>query len=123
MQPAPRPVLVCALLAAVLGSAGCGGASDALTGGLFGVKELDRSRPPANATQYACEGGKSFYLRLQEDAAWVILPEREFRLDKVAGGAGTRYSNRAASLDLGPNGATLVDAPDLSFTGCKPAQS
>jgi len=112
-----------ALLAATLALAGCSGVSDTISGGLFGVKELDTSRPPANATLYACDGGKRFYLRLQEDAAWVILPEREFRLDKVSGGSGTRYANRAASLDIDQSGATLVDAPDISFIGCKPSQS
>lgn len=110
-------------LAAALALAGCSGVTDTLTGGLFGVKELDRSRPPSNATQYSCDGGKSFYLRLQDESAWVILPEREFRLDKAAGSPGGHYANRAASLDLDQGGATLVDAPDISYTGCKPAQA
>ena len=107
------------ILAAAL--AGCGGTVDTISGGLFGVRELDRSRAPANATRYACDGGKSFYLRLQQDSAWVILPEREFRLDKA--GSDARYSSSAASLDMGKDGATLVNAPDISYTGCKPAQS
>lgn len=120
MDAVPR--FFAAALAAALALAGCSGVTDTLTGGLFGVKELDRSRAPANAVQYACDGGSSFYLRLQDNAAWVILPEREFRLDKTAA-SGTRYANRAASLDIDPNGATLVDAPDISYTGCKPSQS
>ena len=45
--------------------------------------------PPPNATAYQCEGNRSFYLRmLPGGAAWVILPEREFRLDKATGGEG-----------------------------------
>ena len=109
-----------AALAVVIALAGCTGVTDTLTGGLFGVKEVDRSRPPENATLYACDGGKSFYLRLRDDAAWVILSEREFRLDKATGVPGTHYANRAASLDIDQSGATLVDAPDISYTGCKP---
>lgn len=97
--------------------AGCGTVTDPF----FGVHELDRSRPPSNATQYACDGGKGFYLRLQDGAAWVILPEREFRLDKVNASSGARYANRAASLELRDDGASLVDAPDIAYTGCKPA--
>ena len=117
MAPSTR---LAAALAAVIALAGCGGVTDTLTGGLFGVKEVDRSRPPESATQYACDGGKSFYLRLRDDAAWVILPEREFRLDKAAGSSAAHYVNRAASLDIDQGGATLVDAPDISYTGCKP---
>ena len=46
----------------------------------------------------------------------MILPEREFRLDKAAGAA-NRYENRVARLELNGEQATLTDGPD-AFTGC-----
>ena len=71
-----------------------------------GDKEQDPSRTPAGATAYQCEGGKRLFVRYLDNgaAAWVILPEREFRLNKTASGSGTRYSNGSATLDIKDGG-------------------
>ena len=88
---------------------------------VFDTKEVARSRVPPNSTEYRCDAGKSFFLRTTDPAAaWVILPEREFRLDRVAGAA-SRYENRVARLELNGEQATLTDGPD-SFAGCKPTR-
>ena len=90
----------------------------------FGKEEIrERSRTPANASEYQCAGGKRFYLRMLENggAAWLILADREVRLDKGTAAAGTRYSNGIAVLNLNGNEATLEDGPASSFTGCKKA--
>lgn len=83
----------------------------------------ERSRVPANATEFQCEGGKRFYVRYLDSgsSAWVIFPEREFRLDKVAAASGTRYSNGSTTLDVSGNEATLADGATISHTGCKSA--
>ena len=52
-------------------------------------------------------------------AAWVILPEREFRLNKTASTSGTRYSNGSATLDIKDSGATLSDGAAVTHAGCK----
>ena len=83
----------------------------------------ERSREPANATAYQCAAGKRFYLRYLDNgaAAWVILPDREVRLDKAvpSGNAdGTRYSNGIAVLDVQSNSATLTDGPAITYSGC-----
>jgi len=98
--------------------AGCGGLNLWPFGG---EKDQDRIGAPADATEYQCAGGKHFYVRYLDNggAAWVIFPEREFRLDKVAAAAGTRYSNRVATLEVNGNEATLADGPAISFIGCK----
>ncbi len=85
-----------------------------------GEKTLERSRVPENSTAYVCAGGKRFYLRMLESGAsvWVILPEREFRLDRVAGD-GSRYGNGKAVLTVNGDELSLVDAPTLDFTGCR----
>lgn len=84
-------------------------------------KELDPSRPPAGATAYACEGGKRLYVRYLDNgaAAWVILPDREFRLNKIASGTGTRYSNGSSTLDINDGGAALSDGVAVTHAGCK----
>jgi hypothetical protein len=84
------------------------------------TKETPRSRVPPNSVEYRCDAGKSFFLRMADGgaAAWVIFPEREFRLDKASGASAVRYENRVARLDLNGEQATLADGPD-SYTGCK----
>jgi hypothetical protein len=90
----------------------------------FGESE-GRPPGPQNAAQYQCNGGKRFYLRMHAGGdAWVILPEREFRLERTGAAPGRRYSNGAAVLELGPEGAaeaTLNDGPAIAFAGCKVA--
>ncbi|MBL8384155.1 MAG: hypothetical protein JNM90_13830 [Burkholderiales bacterium] len=90
----------------------------------FGAEE-GRPAVPENAVRYACDGNRGFYLRMLAGGdAWVILPEREFRLDRVGGATGRRFTNGVAVLDLGPDAASpasLTDGPAAAFGGCKPA--
>jgi membrane-bound inhibitor of C-type lysozyme len=116
----PTTFLPVLFLLAVLVS-GCGGMS---VGNLlpFGDnRSVERSRVPANSTTYQCAGNKRFYVRSLENgaAAWVILPEREFRLDKVAGDGGNRFGNGKAELNINGDEASLSDGPTVNFTGCK----
>jgi membrane-bound inhibitor of C-type lysozyme len=85
----------------------------------------ERSRTPANATEYQCAAGKRFYVRMLEGGAavWLILPEREVRLEKLGADAGIRYSNGIAVLDINGSEATLKDGATISFAGCKAASS
>jgi membrane-bound inhibitor of C-type lysozyme len=86
-----------------------------------GGKEQDPSRTPPGATAYQCEGGARLFVRYLDNgaAAWVILPEREFRLNKATSGTGTRYSNGNAMLDIKDSGATLSDGATVTHAGCK----
>jgi membrane-bound inhibitor of C-type lysozyme len=88
---------------------------------LAGGKEQDLSRTPAGATAYACAGNRRLFVRYLDNgaAAWVILPEREFRLNKSTSDSGTRYSNGSATLDIKDNEVTLFDGAKLTHTGCK----
>jgi membrane-bound inhibitor of C-type lysozyme len=85
----------------------------------------ERSRTPADATEYQCAGGKRFYIRALEGGAavWVILPEREIRLDRLGAAGETRYGNGIAVLEVTGSEATLKDGPTVSFTGCKAGSS
>jgi len=85
-----------------------------------GAKEQDTSRAPAGATAYQCDGGKRLFVRyLDNGAAWVILPGREFRLSRE--GAGSRYSNGSDTLELKEQEATLWDGANVAYAGCKAA--
>jgi hypothetical protein len=97
-----RPALLCLGFAL----AGCGGVKLWPFGD--GPKEL--SRAPADATAYRCEGGRQLYVRLLEGgaAAWVILPEREIRLERETAGA-TSYAYRNTRLEISGSEATLFE--------------
>ena len=84
-----------------------------------GDKPPERNRAPANATEYQCAGGKRFYVRYLEGAAWIILPEREFRLNKtdVAG----RYGNGSTVLETAEGGVALREGSTATYAGCKAA--
>lgn len=98
--------------------AGCGGLNLWPFGG---SGEIAPSAPP-NSTEYRCAGGKSFYLRfLDKGAAWVIFSDREFRLDKLTSGPGTRFGNGIAILEINGNEATLTDGPSATYSACTPA--
>ena len=86
-----------------------------------GAKEQDPSRTPAGATAYQCEGGKRLFVRYLDNgaAAWVILPEREFRLNKASATSGSRYSNGSAALDVRDDAVTLTDGAAVTHAGCK----
>ena len=110
-------------IASMLVLSGCGSVSMPSMPSLwpFGERDLERSRIPPNSTTYVCEGGKRFYVRTLDNgaAAWVILPEREFRLEKDAAAAGMTYGNGKAVLVLQGEGATLTDGPTVTYAGCK----
>lgn len=88
-----------------------------------GDQERDPSRPPAGATIYQCDNGKHLFVRYLDNgaAAWVILPEREFRLNKA--GSGNSYSNGSDTLELVGGVATLSDGSSVSYANCKASGS
>ncbi len=61
---------------------------------------------------------KRFYVRkLEDDAVWLILPDREVRL---ARNSDSRYSNGITVLELSGTEASLSDGP-AALNGCKAA--
>ena len=84
----------------------------------FGESENERSRKPANATEYRCADAKTFYVRnLEGGAVWLIAPDREIRLDKLPDG---QYGVGRVRLEISSEGATLTDPPSV-FMNCKRA--
>jgi hypothetical protein len=95
--------------------AGCSTFSDLWRGG---PRELSRARP--DVLELHCAGGRTLALRMEpaSRAAWIILPDREFRLDAVAGDP-ARYSNgRTTLLDKGGE-MSLEEGGVASVSGCR----
>lgn len=79
----------------------------------------ERNRAPANATEYLCKGNKRIYVRkLDDNAVWLIYPEREFRLARAEGGD-NRYSNGSTTLTIDGASATVTDATGQPYEDCK----
>ncbi|MEK7436092.1 MAG: MliC family protein [Pseudomonadota bacterium] len=110
------------LASAILVLGGCGGVS---LWPFEGDKQQNVSRTPPGASAYVCEGGKRLYVRYLDGgaAAWVILPGREFRLNKTAAAAGSRYGNGSTTLDIQDGVATLADGATVTHSGCKQSAS
>jgi membrane-bound inhibitor of C-type lysozyme len=79
-------------------------------------------RLPPGAKGYACEGGKRLIVRVDADAksAWVIYPDREFRLTRVTSDSGERYSNNRTTLSINGAETTLEESGQVQFANCKP---
>jgi hypothetical protein len=116
-----KKTLVCMAAGLPLLLAGCSSVSMPSLWPFGEERNTERSRVPPNSVAYQCAAGKRFYLRYLDNgaAAWVILPEREFRLDKVAGDGGTRFGNGKAELSINGEQASLTDGPTVNFTACK----
>lgn len=78
---------------------------------------------PANATEYQCDGGKRFYVRMLDsgNTAWVIYPDREVGLAKTTSATETRYSNGVAVLIVTGSEASLTDGTKIAYAGCRAA--
>ena len=99
-------------------AAGCGTVER-----MWGGGPAERSRVPAGVTQFVCDGNKILRVRFEagEKTAWVVFPEREFRLDAVQGGPGARYSNGRTTLSATATEASLEEGSNLSLANCKRA--
>jgi membrane-bound inhibitor of C-type lysozyme len=118
-NPRWSPWLSLGLATTLLALSGCGSIDLWPFGG---SKSQERSRKPVGATEYQCNNDRRLYVRYLDNgaSAWVIFPEREFRLDKVGSASGTRYSNGIAMLEVDGDQVSLRDGPTVAFTGCKP---
>jgi membrane-bound inhibitor of C-type lysozyme len=88
-----------------------------------GDEDQPRLRTPPGAIAYQCDGGKRLYVRyLDNGDAWVIFPDREFRLKKTSSGAGASgasYGNGETVLDVKNTEAALIEGATTSYANCK----
>ncbi len=86
----------------------------------FSSESGERSRDPANATEYVCEGKGRFFVRMLNNGndAWLIYPDHEVNLPKT--GTDNRYSSGAITLVINGAETTLNDGEKIAYTSCKP---
>ena len=83
--------------------------------------DADAPRIPGDARIYACDGGKRLVVRYAGDgkSAMIIYPEREFRLDSMTAGSGTKYGNGRTTLSASGEEAMLEEEGATLFANCK----
>ena len=92
----------------------------------FGRSGSDETaRVPAGATEYTCAAGKRLLVRHTADgkSAWVIYPNREFRLDRVAADSGEQFTNGVSTLSTQGEETMLEEAGTRLFVDCKRKQA
>ncbi len=100
--------------------AGCGDMNLKKYNPFGGDSVQERSRTPANATEYQCAAGKRLYVRTLDggEAVWLILAERELRLERI--GSSQRYSKGNTVLSLNGNEASFADGTATPpYSACK----
>ncbi len=113
-----RIAALVALSSSVLLLNGCSGKMNIWP--LGGEKSTERSSTTTvNPGEYLCNAGKRFTVRVVDGgkSVWLILPEREVRLDK--GETGNRYSSGNTLLELNGSAATLSDGTATTYVDCK----
>ncbi len=85
----------------------------------FGSSSDQAARIPQGATEYACAQGRQLLVRHAPDgkSAWILFPDREFRLDRV--GSTERYTNGTSTLVTQEDGVTLDVEGGNRFTDCR----
>lgn len=75
---------------------------------------------PKNSIQFECAENKVFYLRYLEEknAVWIILDDREFRLEKILD-QDNKFSNNMSNLEISPENTILNTSVKTSYEQCK----
>jgi len=110
-----------------IAAAGAAALLTACSGGWwpFGARSSDpATRIPPGATEYSCAGNKRLLVRYTPDgkSAWVIYPDREFRLDRGSAAGGERFTNGVSTLSVQGDEVMLEDSGARLFTACKRGQ-
>ena len=86
----------------------------------FSASGQEQSRTPQNAIAYACDEGKQFYVRMQNNGndAWLIYPDHEVNLTKSTDNS-NRFTSGVIALLINGDATTLNDGEKVAYTGCK----
>ena len=84
----------------------------------FEYEKMDLT--PKDAISFKCANNESFYIKYLEEnnAVWVILKDREFRLNKIEGRNKT-YANATTSLDITGNNAIIKVDASILYKECQ----
>lgn len=78
-------------------------------------------RLPEGAVELHCAQAKTLLVRYAADgkSVWVMLPDREFRLDRGAAAGGERYGNGTTTMLVQAEGIALDIDGTRQFSDCR----
>lgn len=87
---------------------------------IFSFDDKSQSLSLDNSTQFMCDQNQTFSLRYLEDknAVWIILNNREFRLEKVLVDD-NKYSNGKTVLEFFQDSVTITSNEKSLYKQCK----
>ncbi len=104
-------------VAAIAALGGCSMIRDLWSGG-----PKEQPRVHEGAVTLACDQGKTLVVRMDAGkSAWIIQPEREFRLD--AAGGESRYTNGKATLTVSGGEMSFDEPGSPALTHCRNPKS
>lgn len=97
------------------------------SGGWVPWGSSDKEQPrrlPDGATDLQCAQNKRLVVKYSGDgkSVWVLFPDREFRLDRVATSSTERYTNGPTSLTVESDGIALDVDGARQYAGCSKKQ-
>ena len=87
---------------------------------IFSLDDEDHILSPENSIQFTCDQNQIFFLRYLEDknAVWIILDNREFRLEKDLVDA-SKYSNGKTVLEISQGNVSITSNEKFLYEQCK----
>ena len=87
---------------------------------IFSLDDEDQILSPENSIQFTCDQNQIFFLRYLEDknAVWIILDNREFRLEKDLVDA-SKYSNGKTVLEISQGNVSITSNEKFLYEQCK----
>ena len=86
----------------------------------FNTSVREQPREPKSSITYECDGGKQFYVRMQNNGgdAWLIYPDHEVNLSKSTDN-NNRFTSGQITLLINGDETTLNDGEKIAYTACK----
>jgi hypothetical protein len=86
---------------------------------VFSNSIQERKIRPEESVQYNCDNQKIFYLLYlnEKKSVWVILPDREFRLNQVDESQNI-YTNNITTLEISSGQTQIKDKKEILYSQC-----
>ena len=86
---------------------------------IFSNTVNERNNRPEDSVEYNCDKKKTFFLSYinKKKSVWLILPDREFRLNQIDGSENI-YTNNITTLEISPGHTQIKDKKEILYSQC-----
>ena len=87
---------------------------------IFSNDIQERNIRPEDSIKYDCDKKKTFFLSYinKKKSVWLILPDREFRLNQIDGSENI-YTNNITTLEISPGHTQIKDKKEILYSQCE----